>query len=145
MILVQIGLYSTNLLLLTQFLNDSLTVFDAEIWRTFTSSQSELYHPLWGFIFIFETVFIVAVLLFGVYILINFYLKKSKTPTLLMIFYCSTTMFGIIDYILLYQIPIAREIEGGNTLGCIIRSVITSAIWCAYFIKSERVQNTFIK
>lgn len=145
LILVQIGLYGTILMLLMQLFGNSLSVFDAEIWNLFTSSESEFYHPLWGFIFVFEIVFIVTVLLFGVFILFNFYMKKSITPTLFIVFYCAIAMFGIIDYVLLYQIPLAKEIEGGNSLRDIIRSVLTSAIWCAYFIKSERVQNTFIK
>lgn len=52
------------------------TAFDADIWTAFTSKGSDFYHPLWGFIIVFETTFNIAILAFSVYILINFYRKK---------------------------------------------------------------------
>ncbi|WP_260865857.1 DUF2569 domain-containing protein [Paenibacillus xylanexedens] len=39
----------------------------------------------------------------------------------------------------------ARELEDGSGLTGIVRLVITCAIWIPYFIKSERVRNTFIR
>lgn len=144
LILVQIGLYATIFMLLIQFFGYSLPLFNSEVWGIFTSTESEYYHPLWGFIIVLEAVYNVAIVIFSVYILINFYRKKSITPKLMIIFYCSNTLFGIIDYSLFYQIPFAREIESWNSTGAIIRSVISSAIWCAYFVKSERVRNTFV-
>lgn len=147
LVLVQIGLYGTIITQLLQLFQGSFTAFDAEFWNTFTSSDSELYHPLWGFIIVFETVFSVGFVLFSAYILINFYGKKAIVPTLIIILYCADPIFKIIDYVLLYQIPSAREVGeiNSNSIRNIIRSVLTSAIWCAYFMKSERVHNTFRK
>lgn len=145
LILVQIGLYGTIIILLMQLFQDSFTAFDADIWTEFTSKGSEFYHPLWGFIIVFETIYNVILLAFSVYILIKFYKRKSVVPRLLIIFYIATPVIGIIDYVLLQQIPLARELGNGESLRGIFRSAITGAIWTAYFIKSERVRNTFIK
>ncbi|OMD28178.1 hypothetical protein BJP48_00130 [Paenibacillus odorifer] len=145
LILVQIGLYGTIIIQLMQLFQDSFTAFDAAIWTAFTSKGSDFYHPLWGFIIVFETTFNIAILAFSVYILINFYRKKAFLPRLLIIFYIAIPVVGIIDVVLLYQIPLARELGNGDSLKRIIRSAFTCAIWTAYLLKSERVHNTFVK
>ncbi|WP_440962198.1 DUF2569 domain-containing protein [Paenibacillus nitricinens] len=145
LILVQIGLYGTIVIQIMQFFQNTSMMFDTEVWTALTSNESEFYHPLWGATVVFEIVFTLAILIFSVYILINFYGKKSILPRLLIIFYVLVPLVGIIDYILLIQIPLVRELETGKSLRNIIRPVMTSAIWIAYFIKSERVKNTFIK
>lgn len=46
---------------------------------------------------------------------------------------------------MLSQIPMARELADGSSIRDIARSAIACAIWIPYFIKSERVQNTFVR
>ncbi len=84
-------------------------------------------------------------LFFCIFILINFYRKKSTLPRLMIIFYSVSLIIGVIDYLLVIQIPLASELEDGSSLRDIVKSVITCAIWIPYFMKSERVHNTFIK
>ncbi|WP_419886560.1 DUF2569 domain-containing protein [Paenibacillus sp. B-A-8] len=145
LILVQIGLYGTIIIQIMQFFQNSSMMFDTEVWTALTSSESEFYHPLWGTTVVFEIVFTLALLLFSIYILVHFYRRKSILPRLLIIFYVVVPVVGIIDYVLLLQIPLVRELETGRSLRNVIRPVMTSAIWIAYFMKSERVHNTFIK
>jgi len=63
----------------------------------------------------------------------------------MIIFYSVSLIIGVIDYLLVIQIPLASELEDGSSLRDIVKSVITCAIWIPYFMKSERVHNTFIK
>ncbi len=143
LVLVQIGIYLTMLLLLQQLFMNSLPAFLNDTWELLTSQLSEYYHPLWGPILIFETLYNVAFFIFCIYILVCLYGKKAILPRLMIIFYSVSLAIGIVDYLLLLQIPLARELEDGSSIRDIIKSGIACAIWIPYFLKSERVHNTF--
>lgn len=145
LILVQIGLFLTIISLAIQLVVYSLPTMTTETWELLTSEQSDYYHPLWGSVVIFETVYNVLFLVFGIYTIIAFYSKKSIFPRLMIMFYSVSLAVGIIDYLLLLQIPMARELEDGSSLRDIGKSVLACAIWIPYFIKSERVHNTFVR
>jgi hypothetical protein len=145
LILVQVGIYITMLMLLLQLFQYSIPAISPETWNVFTSNKSEFYHPLWGPVLIFETLYNILLLIFCVYILFNLYKRKFILPRLMILFYSTSLIVGIIDSILLYQIPFARETEDGNSLRDTARSIITCAIWIPYFMKSKRVKNTFVR
>ncbi|MEO2214525.1 DUF2569 domain-containing protein [Paenibacillus amylolyticus] len=145
LILIQIGLFVTVILLAVQLFQQIIPTFTTETWEMLTSKQSDYYHPLWGPVIIFEMVYNTLFLLFSVYTIFAFYSKKVILPRLMIIFYGLSLIVGIIDYLLLLQIPLAKELEDGSSIREIAKSVITCAIWIPYFIKSERVHNTFVR
>ncbi|MBY0118027.1 DUF2569 domain-containing protein [Paenibacillus sp. FSL R5-0623] len=145
LILIQIGLFLTVILLVVQLFQQIIPTFTTETWEMLTSKQSDYYHPLWGPVLIFEMVYNTLFLLFSVYTIFAFYSKKAILPRLMIIFYGLSLAVGIIDYLLLLQIPLAKELEDGSSIREIAKSVITCAIWIPYFIKSERVHNTFVR
>jgi hypothetical protein len=55
--------------------------------------------------------------------------------------YAFYVLFVITDYIILQSADVETSKEAGTT---ILRSIIGAAIWIPYFIKSTRVQKTFI-
>lgn len=63
----------------------------------------------------------------------------------MIIYYSVSLVLYMVDYILVLQIPMMRELEDGSGIQEIVKSVITCAIWIPYFIKSERVHNTFVR
>lgn len=145
LILIQIGLYLTLIGLVFQLVGNNLYSFTSEAWQLLTSKDSSLYDPLWKPIIIFEAVYNILFLIFTIYIIIQFYRKKSMVPRLMIIFYSLSLFIGIVDYIMLQQIAIAKELEDGSSIRDIIKSGITCLIWIPYFLKSERVMNTFIR
>lgn len=144
LILIQIGLFLTIVLLAVQLIQQIVPIFTTETWELLTSKQSDYYHPLWGPVLIFELVYNVLFLLFSLYTVFAFYSKKAILPRLMIIFYSVSLVVGIIDYLLLLQIPMASELEDGSSMREIAKSVLTCAIWIPYFIKSVRVRNTFV-
>lgn len=144
LILVQIGLYGSLIMLLFSIIA-SIPTFSADVWEVLTSIGSEYYHPLWGPLIISETIINILMFIFCIYIMVKFYGKKSILPRLMIIFYSVSLIIVIVDYILLLQIPLARELDGGSTIRDIVRSILTCAIWSAYFTQSDRVMNTFVK
>ncbi|MFD0673774.1 DUF2569 domain-containing protein [Cohnella sp. GCM10027633] len=147
LVLVQIGLYATILLLIVQFFNDTLPALQSEEWDLLTTKGSELYDPMWQPVLIFEIAANVLLLLMSFYCLYNLYRRKSILPKLMIIFYSGSLAAGIIDYALLNQIALVKEFDllDADIMRDNVRAAITCAIWIPYFIKSERVQNTFIR
>ncbi|WJH30608.1 DUF2569 domain-containing protein [Paenibacillus sp. CC-CFT742] len=144
LILIQMGLFLTIVLLAVQLIQQIVPIFTTETWELLTSKQSDYYHALWGPVLIFELVYNVLFLFFSLYTVYAFYSKKAILPRLMIIFYSVSLVVGIIDYLLLLQIPMASELEDGSSMREIVKSVLTCAIWIPYFIKSVRVRNTFV-
>nr|WP_154958346.1 DUF2569 domain-containing protein [Paenibacillus xylanexedens] len=145
LILIQIGLWFSLVMLLAQISQSVLPILNTETWEILTSKDSGYYHPLWGPMIIFEAIYNILFLLFTVYVIVAFYRKKSILPRLMIIFYSLSLTVGIVDSLLLSQIPMARELADGSSIRDIARSAIACAIWIPYFRKSERVQNTFVR
>jgi hypothetical protein len=145
LVLVQIGLFLTLANLNFQIFQNSLPSFGPEIWNVLTSRDSDMYHPLWAPIIVFEAIYNVLFLLFSLYAIVSFYQKKAIVPRLMIIFYGISFLIGAIDTLLVYQIPAAKELDSGDSIMDIVRSFITCLIWIPYFLKSERVKNTFIR
>ncbi|MGG1876406.1 MULTISPECIES: DUF2569 domain-containing protein [Paenibacillus] len=144
LILVQIGLYATLIIALYELVV-TMPVFSPETWNMITSKESEYYHYLWGPVIVYETAYGIILSAFCVFILIDFYARKAIVPKLMIIFYGGSLLLGIFDYILVMQIPLAREAEDGSTVQALIRAGFTSLIWIPYFLKSVRVKNTFVR
>ncbi|MBD2843583.1 DUF2569 domain-containing protein [Paenibacillus sp. IB182496] len=145
LVLVQIGLYGSLVLAAIQFFFYLLPSFESETWDLLTSKDSEIYHVLWGPMLAFETVYHVVLIGFCTYILFQFYARKSSVPKLMILFYTLSLVACGLDYLFIQLIPIAKELDDGSTLRDGIRSLLTCAIWVPYFLKSERVENTFIR
>lgn len=144
LVLVQIGLYLTIVMLILQIAVYNLPSFLGETWQLLTSKESLYYDPLWKPLLIFEAVYNVAFFFFTIYILVQFYRKKSMVPRLMIIFYGVSLVIGIVDFIFLNQIALAKELEDGSSIRDLFRSVLTCLIWIPYFLKSVRVRNTFV-
>ncbi|OMF37757.1 hypothetical protein BK133_04260 [Paenibacillus sp. FSL H8-0548] len=145
LVLVHIGLYGSIVGLFVLLFQYSLPAIYPETWEFLTSKSSEVYHALWGPAIIFELVYNILLILFSVYSLIQFYRKKAIFPRLMIIFYSVSFIVGVIDSVLLYQIPLAREMEDSTIISDAVRPFLTCAIWIPYFLKSVRVKNTFVK
>lgn len=143
LVLVQIGLYFSLINLLVRLFQYSIMIISSDNWDLFTSKESEFYHPLWRPFLTFETAYNILFILFIVYILSRFYRKKSIVPRLMIISYIITLVIGIIDTALFNQI--VSGMEDGISYKATFKSLIICAIWIPYFLKSERVKNTFIR
>jgi len=147
LILVQIGLYLTILLNILTLNNDTLPAFSPGTWEMLTSKDSSWYDSLWAPLLIFELVVNILLILVSLFCLYNMYQKKSIFPKLMIIVYSLSLFIVILEYILINQISIVSEygLSGPDDVKDIVRAAITCAIWIPYFLKSERVQNTFIQ
>lgn len=144
LVLVQIGLYATIVLGIVQMVSYSIPAISPDQWEILTSKDSELYHPLWGAFILFELVYNMALIGYCAFTLVQFYRKKSIVPKLMMIFYSGSLVITVVDYGLAQIITSSYDVQAEGSMKNLVRSALTCAIWIPYFIKSERVKNTFI-
>nr|WP_067062881.1 DUF3857 domain-containing protein [Mucilaginibacter sp. L294] len=136
LILVAIGLAITPLLIsVTIFNNDS---FNLNKWGLSIHGMSKVGYNA---AFLFETlgnVFSVCYSAFCFYLLIK---RRDIFPKFMIGLYAFYVLFNIADYVILQSAGREVSKDAGVT---IMRSIIGAAIWIPYFIKSTRVQKTFI-
>lgn len=143
LVLVQIGLFISLITRVVTMFQAMSIMGGSETGNLLTSPSSPYYHPLWKTSFIIEGVSSAAMLLFTIIILVSFYQKKRVLPRLMIIFYVVNFLLLLITVLILNQIPLAREVQGVNSISTLIGGILGCAIWIPYFIRSERVKNTF--
>lgn len=144
LILPLIGLVLTPLRNLVD-LPELFPTFEADTWRALTTAGFESYHPLWGPTIVFELVFILFLIIFPIYVLWRVIQKSSKAPKLFIILLVVTFVAQIIDTIAISVLAQQfSEIDAGDNFRELTRSFFGVLIWVPYFLKSERVKNTFI-
>jgi len=146
LVLVQIGIYLSILLNILTLKRDTIPAFAPDIWDALTSKDSIVYDRLWAPLLIFELVTSILFTLLSVFCLYNLYKKKAIFPKLMIVVYSAGLAIAILEYVLLKQIPIVNEYDllGQDAPQAIIRTAVSCGIWIPYFLRSERVQNTFV-
>ncbi|MEK3885610.1 DUF2569 domain-containing protein [Paenibacillus sp. PL2-23] len=146
LIVVQIGLWGSVLSGLVLLFVNIIPSYSPDVWNTLTMPGSDMYHQLWKPLIVFETIFCIASLAFIAVLLVCFYRRKAVTPRLFIILYAVNLVVTIIDTALVVTIQNAIGlVSQGNLYADVIRNALTCAIWIPYFLKSERVANTFVR
>ncbi|WP_181438646.1 DUF2569 domain-containing protein [Paenibacillus sambharensis] len=146
LILPQIGFVITLITMVLFVLNDVPGVLDPELWELINTEGSSLDHPLIGPTLIIELVWNLGLLAAIIVTIILFYMRKKIVPKLMVALYIVSLAGLILDYVLLLQIPVLKEMMiDGSQVREIVREVIMCAIWIPYFLVSKRVKNTFVK
>ncbi|MFC5986824.1 DUF2569 domain-containing protein [Marinicrinis lubricantis] len=142
LILVQIGLF-ISLARAVYYLLDAMSVWKQ--WDTIMDEESFYYDPLWPSLTVFESVYNGFIVIFCLYIVINFYMKKSIVPRLMIILYSSNLLAAVIDYAMIQQITFAKQLDNGDAEKVLYRAILAAAIWIPYFLRSRRVRQTFVR
>ncbi|MNJ35843.1 DUF2569 domain-containing protein [Paenibacillus bouchesdurhonensis] len=143
LVLIQIGLYISIIARFVTMIQSLSMLSSSGTGSILTSPDSPYYHPIWKTAFIFEGVSSVIMLLFTIIILTSFYQKKLILPRLMIIFYSVNFLLLLITILMLNEIPLAKEVQGANSISTLIGGILGCAVWIPYFIRSERVKNTF--
>jgi hypothetical protein len=141
LILPAIGLVLTPIVLL-KGLVELLPVFDPEIWQQLTEPGADSYHPLWATVVIYELLANVGFLVFTLWLGFLFVRKSSRTPAVFIAWLAINIAIQLVDLLLGAQIPAVAE-ESASGYVELFRSLVQAIIWIPYFIRSERVRNTF--
>ena len=87
-----------------------------------------------------------ALLAFTIFVLVQFWRKKSIVPTLMIYLFASRALLAIADALAVHFV-FHNQLDSANAraLGQITGAAIVAAIWITYFLKSQRVAATFTR
>lgn len=142
LILPAIGLVVTPILLLLTLVRDLLPALRPEVWQLLTEPASDAYHPTWAAVIIYELLANIGFLVLTLWLGFLFVRKSSRTPTVFISWLFISIAVQTVDLLLTQSIPMVAEDSASSATG-IFRGIIQAAIWIPYFLRSERVRNTF--
>jgi hypothetical protein len=138
LILPLIGLCFTPVILAREL---STAARMLEVWDTLTTPGSGAYHPLWGASIVFDLAGGLLLLAFTVVVAIHFFRKSRHTPRLMIAWLVARVAFPMVSVALTGAIT-STGLGGVVTL---TPMVLGSVLWSAYFVRSVRVKNTFVR
>ena len=147
LILVAVGLVVSLVLNATGLWRDLLPLFTEETWSVLTSPSSDVYHPLWAPLLIFEALGTIAIIAIAIAIAgpLQFFRRARRFPKLMVVFYVANLVFVAVDYVLVELITDGPAVDDPVSLRQVVRSVTARAIWVPYMYRSRRVANTFVE
>ncbi len=145
LILVAIGVVFSPLLILLALFTEFLPIFTDGSWELLTNPNSAYYIPGIGALLKFEIIGNILFFVLALYSLFLFFKKDKRFPKFFIALLAYSVLFSILDSIFASSIPGLDEqlnLEGDKEL---IRSIIVTAIWIPYMLKSRLVKVTFVK
>lgn len=123
-----------------------IPIFSEGYWKLLTSPESEAYNPLWAPLICFEIAGNLFFGCFAIYLLYLFFRKNYRLPKKYIIFLITNIVFIVTVHFAVGLIPEAADPDtDSQSMKEIVRAIIAASIWIPYFLKSERVRNTFVK
>ena len=140
-----ISLCITPIVLVVSVMRDFLPIFQEGYWDILTTPGSEVYHPLWGPLIVFEIIGNAFFIIFSIILILLFFTKSYRFPTLMIVFIASSFLFGISDFFLADLIPAVASEGDGEFVKELFKAIISAMIWIPYLLSSKRVKNAFVK
>lgn len=144
LLLPAIGIIISPILILVGVYTSFVPLFTDGTWQALTQPDSYAYHPMWGPLIAFEVLGNVALVALVIWLGWLFFRYDERTPRMYILYLLVTPAFLIADLILAGQMP-GMEEPDPIVVRDTGRSLVQAAIWIPYFLKSERVKNTFTK
>jgi uncharacterized protein DUF2569 len=142
--LVAIGLCLTPIRIAVEIVR-GLRPLNPATWQAVTTPGTRAYHPLFGPLIVGELVFNAALLVWAVVLLYFFFAKGRFFPVAMIGFLIARVVGQVADLGVALTIPATAARIGPAAYGAIIGSVLVAGIWVPYFVKSRRVEATFVR
>lgn len=147
LIFPMLGLF-LSLLFALSGIYDYAAFFEPQTWSAITTPGTNLYDPFWLPSIAISLLSLLFTLIFSVWLLILGHRKKASFPRWIIIFYIIGLVSAVFDWLVIGSfisrifpgqgIYIEREAISNTT-----RTLGACVIWIPYFLRSQRVKNTF--
>jgi hypothetical protein len=141
LILIAIGLMITPPRALYFMISNNL--FDQSVWNALMDPSNEMYHTLWPAAIIYELLSNLFISGMAVFCLVLLFTKRDIFPRVMIVYLASNVLLLLGDYLVTSGIP-AVDQNDNESAREFFRSVVASAIWIPYMLKSARVKETFV-
>lgn len=143
LIVAAIGITITPL----QFLNHLyrlLPSYTVDAWAYLTVVGSSGYHVLWAPSLIFALATDLALTVLSILLIALFFRKRRSTPRIYIVLVISSLVVAIITLLLTSANTNATQQDNGQAVASLLLGIVSTIIWCTYFLRSKRVKATFV-
>ena len=124
---------------------NGLRPLEPATWHAVTTPGTRAYHPLFGPLIVGELVVNAALFIWAGLLLYLFFAKRRSFPAMMIMFLITRVLFQAADLGVVLAIPITAARIGPEVYGALAAGVLVTLIWVPYFIRSRRVESTFIR
>lgn len=114
------------------------------VWLSLLSTRSTVYNPPLAVLLSWEIVANVILFICTIWLAIMFFKKHKSVPKFYIAWLLASCALQITDLFFGSLIPMVAAQQNGSAIGDLMKSVVATAIWVPYFLKSKRVKNTFV-
>lgn len=144
LILIGAGLILLSLRIALFLIEDMAPVFTNEVWTALTMPGSPAYHPLNAPVLIFELVGNMGLLVCSLVVVATFFIKHRRFPFLVVVFLLAALIFYVVDYVATERLLAAQNMPSGGPIWDLVGAAVLCTILVPYFLRSQRVKNTFL-
>ncbi len=120
-----------------------LPFYAKDYWLILTTPESPAYHKLWAPVIIFEITGNIIFIILSILLLFFFFKKNHRFPLMFILFLLANLFFFTCDFLMADMIDTVGALNNTSSLRELLISLIFSSICIPYFLRSERVRNTF--
>lgn len=142
--LVAVGLCLTPIRIAAEIVK-GLGPLDPATWHAVTTPGTRAYHPLFGPLIAGELVVNAALLIWAGVLLYLFFAKQRSFPLVMITFMIARVVFQAADLGVALMIPVTAARIGPAVYGALALGILVTLIWVPYFIRSRRVEATFVR
>jgi hypothetical protein len=143
LVLPAIGIVVLPVTRLMTVLKDILPALMPGSWAVLTETGAEAYHPLWAPGVVFELAMNTVVIVASIVVAGAFFQRRAHAPRWMIALFLFVLGVDVCDYLIARSIP-ALSANAGTEVQ-MLKGGVQTAIWVAYFMKSVRVRNTFVR
>jgi hypothetical protein len=128
--------------LLARTIVSSASYYSATFWANHTVPGGINYDPLWAPTLLYELVANLALLVFGSWLVLEFFQRRRRFPSLFILLTAASLAVDLADGLIAHGIP-AVQAKGIDWVAR-GRELLFLLVWSLYMVKSRRVRSTFV-
>lgn len=144
LVLLGFGLVFGVIRLIIELINLYKPYINTNLFDILANPASEKYISNFKFLFYFEIIYNVFLILFMIYTIYLFFTCSKKFPPRLIFILLVHLVYYPLDAIAASIVIPNQSAFDAATMKDLFKSVVYAAVWIPYLIKSERVKNTFV-
>ena len=144
LVLVGVNVVFSPIILLRTLYHEYTEILATEAWILQTTPGSSLYHPLFKTLIIAEVMLNLFLLFMSLYLVQQFFTKKTLFPRLYSIILILSVVLLISDALVIKLIFPRMLVLTPEAIWYLFRATLSALIIVPYLRFSERVKNTFI-
>lgn len=144
LVLVAIGLVARPVVSVVSLVRMA-PALSAEAWAGLTAPGGSAFHPLWAPLLLFEVAANVALAVADVLLAVLFFQRRRAFPRGFIALLVAQVVVALVDLAGTAAVPGDGAGSSAAQVRLVVSTLVASAVWIAYLLRSRRVKLTFVR